>query len=355
MSSQPLWVNALLFGLAAVCIWWAGTRLERQADEVSRRTGLGDAFIGLVLLAVATSLPEVVTTVTAIVVLDNPELALHNLLGGVALQTTLLVVADRLTPKRGALTYFTPRFALLTQGVGLVLLLQIANAGIAAKGTPLVAGVSAWSVLLFVSFLLVMYLTYRYRSQPRWTPSTHDDVPMEERAAAPGDGHAIEEGPYAKKSSKRLALAITGACGVVLAGGWLAASTADTLAAQTGLGPVFLGATLLALATSLPEVSTTVTAVRRRKHTMAMSNIFGSNIVDVSLIVLADVLYREGSILAHAQLTVIFVAAVGAAMTCIYLWGLMEHENRVAFGVGWDSAAVISLYVGAMAVLYVMQ
>jgi cation:H+ antiporter len=139
---------------------------------------------------------------------------------------------------------------------------------------------------------------------------------------------------------------------VVLVGGWIATKSADVLAQQTGLGHAFLGATLLALATSLPEVSTTTAAARHGRYSMAMSNIFGSNAFDVSLLFLADLLYREGAIMAHVGGSVVFVAAIGAVMTCIYLWGLMERENRSILGVGWDSAAALLVYGGGMAVLY---
>ena len=93
-NAYPLWINAMVYALSAGVIWWAGTRLERYADAISERTGLGRAFTGMLLLATATSLPEVATTVTAVVFVNNPILAVYNLLGGVALQTAVLVAAD---------------------------------------------------------------------------------------------------------------------------------------------------------------------------------------------------------------------------------------------------------------------
>lgn len=108
MASFPLWLNLVLFVPAAALIGWAGARLERYADVLSRRTGMGQAFTGVLLLAGATSLPEVATTVSAIVVIGNPSLAVHNLLGGVALQTALLAVADAATGRRGDPTRALP-------------------------------------------------------------------------------------------------------------------------------------------------------------------------------------------------------------------------------------------------------
>lgn len=354
MESQSLLVNAALFAAASAAIWWAGTRLERLADRLAVRTGLGHAFVGMALLAAATSLPELATTVTAIVLLDNPTLAVHNLLGGVAFQTGLLIVADLAQRERGALTYFTPRYSLLLQGVGLVVLLQLAITGVAAKGMPTVWSISVWSALLLASQLLVMYLTYRHRGRPRWTPSRADDAPD---GARPHDANETSEpGPEDDQTPmSRLWLGFTGASALVLAGGWLATATAEVLAEQTGLGDAFLGATLLAAATSMPEISTTFTAARTGRYTLAISNIFGSNVFDVSLLFWADVLWRQGSVLAHAGMTVVFVAGLGSTMTCLFLWGLVERENRTVGRFGWDSAAALIVYLGGMTVLYFLQ
>lgn len=352
MSSQSPWINAGLFALATGVIWFAGTRLERLADVLSRRTGLGQAFMGVALLAAATSLPEVATTVTAVVLLDNPSLAVHNLLGGVALQTGLLIFADLVQKERGALTYFAPRYSLLLQGIGLLFLLQLAITGVAAKGTPSVWGVSVFSVLLLLAQLGVLYLTWRHRGRPRWTPTNEDDVPAEEEPEEEPEEEAADPDP---RSLTRLWAGFAAMSGLVLAAGWLATRCADGLAESTGLGDAFIGATLLALATSAPEVSTTFAASRTGRYTLAVSNVFGSNAFDVSLIFWADLLYRQGSVLAHAEPTVIFVGALGSAMTCLFLLGLVERENKTVGRLGWDSVAALLLYAGGVAVLYFIQ
>jgi cation:H+ antiporter len=130
---------------------------------------------------------------------------------------------------------------------------------------------------------------------------------------------------------------------------------ADTISERTGLGQAFTGMLLLAGATSLPELSTTIAASRNGRDSMAISNIFGSNAVDVSLLFLAELLYRGGTVIEHGGESVVFVAAIGALTTSLYLWGLMERENRTVLGIGWDSAAVLLVYLGGMAVLYFMR
>lgn len=349
MEHLSVGLNCLLFAVAAALIWWAGTRLEHTADAISRRTGLGQAFTGMLLLAAATSLPEVATTITAVVFLNNPTLAVHNLLGGVAMQTAILAIADIAKRRKGALSFFSPRFVLLIEGVGLIALLQIIIAGVSARGTPAILGVSGWTVLLLFAYVLLMYLVYRSQGQPRWTPTRTDDVP---------DGVMIEDVDSDAKprgTTARLWWTFAGLSLIVLGGGWLATQTAEVLAEKSGLGSAFLGATLLAAATSLPELSTTIAASRNDRYTVAISNIFGSNAFDVALIALADILFRDGSILAHAEPSAVFVTTIGAIMTCIYLWGLMEREDRTVCGIGRDSAAALTLYLGAMAVLFFIQ
>lgn len=354
-ESYPLWLNALIFLLAAGTIWFAGVRLERYADAISDRTGLGQAFTGLLLLSTATSLPEVATTITAVAFLNNPTLAVYNLLGSVALQTTILAAADRVD-RQSALTHFSPRFVLLIQGVGLLLVLQLTIAGVTARGQPTIISISAWPVLVFLAYLNTLYLTYRYRRQPRWTPSKSDDVPMEETAKseARGEGPGRDDQDHQEKrrSVTSVWLLFSGFSLVVLVAGWAVAQSADMLADQTGLGDAFLGATLLALATALPEVSTTIAASRNGRYSLAISNIFGSNAFCVALLFLAELLYRGGTIMAHVGDSVVFVTAIGAIMTSIYLWGMLERQDRTVFGIGWDSAAAVVVYFGGMTVLY---
>ncbi|HEX6175261.1 MAG TPA: sodium:calcium antiporter [Candidatus Binatia bacterium] len=353
-ESYSLSLNGIIFAFSAALIWLAGTFLEKYADIISDRTGLGQAFTGVVLLSTATSLPEVATTITAVALLNNPTLAVYNLLGGVALQTAILAIADRAKHRTGPLTYFRPRFVLLIQGVGLLMLLQLTIAGITAHGLPTVFSISAWTIVLFLVYLGTLYLTYRYRGQPRWTPTKRDDMPKEPppEAKSNTESRTAYKERTAGRSTLSLWLRFCGASLAVLVAGWAVAQSADVLAKQTGLGDAFLGATLLALATSLPEVSTTVAASRNGHYSMAISNIFGSNGFCVALLFLAELLYRGGTILGQLQESVVFVTAIGAIMTSIYLFGMLERQDRTVLGIGWDSAAAVVVYIGGMAVLY---
>jgi hypothetical protein len=153
----PVWVNFALFGVAAACVWSAGTRLARYADAISARTHLSKAFLGVVVLGVATSLPEIATTITAAAI-GNARLVSGNLFGGVALQIAVLAVVD-LIAVRGALTFFTPQPVLLFQGVMPLLLLSLALAG-AVAGEPIsLMGLGVTPMLLALGYAVTVKLS----------------------------------------------------------------------------------------------------------------------------------------------------------------------------------------------------
>ena len=341
MVTLPLWQNLLIVVIGGILVWAAGTRLANCADQIAKRTRLSDALAGLVLLAFATSLPEVATTLTASLG-GNPQLATSNLLGGVAMQTALLAVVDAVAV-RGALTYFSPNPVLLMQAVVLVLLLATAITLTAVGDAISLWSVGAGAASLFLIYLLGLVVINRFERREPWkvvNPPEMPEISAEKRMR------------YDSKSDRAIYLSFGFSSAVILASGWAVTEASDAIAEQTGLGSTFVGATLLAITTSLPELSTTIEAARLGAYRMAVSNIFGSNSMCLAMLFLADIGYRQGVILREAESSVVFAAGLGIVLTCVYLWGLLERENRSVGRFGWDSAAVLGLYAGGLAVLY---
>ena len=170
-------VNAAVFTGAALFVWLAGARLANYADAISGRTRLTKAFLGLVLLGVATSMPEIATTITA-ATMGNAAMVSGNLFGGVALQIAVLAFVD-LVAVKGALTFFTPQPILLFQGVMLLLLLSIALAGAAAGAPFALFGIGATSVLLLCGYVFTVKLSEPGKYLPRWR-ATHEPPAQEQ-------------------------------------------------------------------------------------------------------------------------------------------------------------------------------
>jgi len=341
----PVWCNVLIFLAAGALIWFAGFRLAIYADAIAERKNLGRAFVGALLLGVATSLPEIATTVTA-AGLGNASLAVSNLMGGVSAQIAVLAVVDLLLV-RGALTFFAPRPILLMSGVLLVFQLALTLAAMSAGEFASLWGVGLWPVLLMATYVVSLYAMYRYEGESRWAP---ENIPDE---SYQGEFSESDLSAGAERASLgRLYLLFGASAAVVLIAGWGVSSASDALAEQTGMGSSFFGATLLALATSLPEISTTAGAVRVGAYTMAVANIFGTNSLEAGLLLLTDVVYRDGLILQSVDRSSQFVAAVGILLTCIYLWGLLERRDRTILGMGLDSALVLIVWLASLFVLY---
>lgn len=335
----------MIFAATAGVVWFAGVRLERYADAISRHTGRSHALVGMVILAPATSLPEIATASSAAFMGSN-ELVVNNLTGAVMTQLFILALADWFSRHRGALTFFSPQFVLLFQGVGLIALLMVAISGIAVGLVHPVQALVFWPVCIFAGYILVTYLMYRLEGSPPWLPVDLPAVLLAEEEHLNGHQSA---------TLARVIIWFTAAALIVLIGGWTLAHTADAIAAQSGLGASFIGVTLLALATSLPELSTTLAASRSGRYALAVSNIFGSNAFNIMLLFVGQLFYRNGALLADVRPTAIFAASLGALFACIFLWGLLEREDRTVYRIGWDSAAVSVLYVAGLVVLYYLR
>ncbi|HEX6383913.1 MAG TPA: hypothetical protein VF177_04510 [Anaerolineae bacterium] len=257
-QNYPVWANLAIFAVAAAIIWFAGTRLERYTNAISIRTGLGKAFLGLLLLGTVTSLPEIATTVTATPG-GNVDLALHNLLGGVVMQTAVLAIVD-IAIRKGSLTRFTPKFVLLIEGVGLVQVLAAALLTMALAGRVTVTlgiqnrmfTIGLGPLALFIIFLVMMYMTHRSQGYPRWQPvetssETQNDVEQSEQEQQQEQQEKQQQEErkqkLARKSLSKLSFYVAIAALAVLMAGWTVATVGEVLSEQTGLGSSFIGFT----------------------------------------------------------------------------------------------------------------
>lgn len=344
-----LWLNLVIFGAGALIVWLAGTRLTRYADAVASRTGLGHVLIGAVLLGGMTSLPELATTVTAAVG-GNAELAVNNVLGGVSMQVVVLALADAFIGRRG-LSTLAGTSSLLLQGNGLMLVLALVAAGI-TSGSVLVLGVDLWTTALLVVVVVVLASIRRYEQHPFWHPVAVEDDDPDPADGAP-DRSTDAEGLEVSGSRLRLYVALAGL--FVVAAGYTVTRSAEAIADQTGLGASFVGAIFLAAVTSLPEVSTTMEAVRRGHHRLAFSNIFGTNLLDVGFLFFADAFYSGGAVLGEVGEFSLLAALLGILMAGTYVAGILQRRKRVVFRMGIDSAIVIILYLGGALILYSLR
>lgn len=336
LADLPLWANILLFVLAAAIVWLAGTQLVVYADELAERFGLTRQFVGFILLATVTSLPEIVTTFTASVAGDA-ALVLGNLLGGITFQTALLGVADVFFV-RYALTSWPRKPTHALEAIILVVMLNFLLIVSFVGEVQLFWGIGLGAMVLSLSYPLAVSMLRGFDERGPWVPI---DVPEE------NDG---EEGPMLgvnrlqDVAARNIIVPAIIASLLILFAGYFTADRASVIAEQSGLGSSFIGLTLLAAATSTPELSTTIAAVRMGAYTMAISNIFGSNLIMVALILPADMAYRSGPILLEIDNSARLSISIGMLVTAIYVAGILIRRTPRLFGAGVDSISVLAIY-----------
>ena len=318
-ATLPIWANVLIFLAGAGVIWISGARLVHVVDAISDKTGMAQAFAGMVILGTITSAPEISATLTSAGA-GNPTLALNNLLGSLSFNIVILVAAD-LTIRQHALTAVIVGPSIMLQGVlGIAAMAIVATAIIV--GDTAVFGIGIWSTILFVFMVFAFRLSSRYDRRSPWR--TDRSVDQDEFSRVYG----------------------TPVTGVTLS------RSAGALADQTGLGSGFTGLLFLGLATSLPELSTAIFAVRFRRFEMAIGEVLGANIFNLAIIFLADLVFSQAPILASAGTFEVAATLLPILLTAILLVGLLEQRNRQVFGLGVDSWAILVVYLGGLGILY---
>ncbi|MCO4846759.1 MAG: hypothetical protein KC448_02165 [Yoonia sp.] len=335
--------SLLLFGICAAVVWYAGARLAYLADTLADKFGLAKSLVGLLLLSVATSLPEVATTLSA-AISQAQDLVLNNLFGGIALQTAILAMADFWA--RGAITNYPRKANHALEATLLVLLLSITLILTSLGETVVVAGVGAGSIIIALIYGAAIWLLRRYDGSTDWVPV---DLPDNDKMRF--SAHI----DFSKVSNPALVSQAIAACVAILVFGVFLVVLAQRIADQSGLGNSFIGVTLLAAATSLPELTTSITAARIGAYTMAISNIFGSNLIMLVLIFPADILFRGGPILQNTSPTVGLALSFGIAVTAIYLVGLIVRRKPKVGPLGLDSILVLITFFISLGAYYFVR
>lgn len=338
LSGWPLWAVAALFALTALIIAAVGTQLSRAADHLADASGLGEALFGAVMLGGTTSLPGIVTSVTA-AYQNHPELAISNAVGGIAVQTAFLAIAD-MAYRQANLEHAAASIENLLQGALLATLLAVP---LLAMTGPEIAfyGIHPASLFLLVAYGFGLRLIAAAKAQPLWRPQQTRETKTDVPASAPAQGQAL----------LRLWLWFALLALVVAVAGYLVAQSGIALSRRTGLSESVVGTLFTAVATSLPELVTSVAAVRQGALTLAVGGIIGGNCFDVLFVAFADLAYRDGSIYHAITDRQVFVIALTQILTGVLLLGLLRREKSGIGNIGFESVLVLVLYLGGMGVL----
>jgi len=320
----------------AIFIIISGSYLSSFGDIIADKSGLGQAFIGGILIAMATSLPELVTSISSALV-GAPDIAVGNAFGSNTFNLVILAFADLIQGK-GPLLLQVNYSHILSGLVGVLLSALVVFSLILSHFMNFnlsVFGVGLDSIILLLTYLISVRMIYRYDKN---NPLDAED-PVKEDS---NSDHTLNK-----------ALLGFAVCAVVIVfSGYRLTLTADQISVVTGIDQSFIGSILVAAATSLPELVATISAIRIGAYNMAVGNVFGSNIFNMTVIFFADVFYRQGILLEDAKVVHILTATVGIVMATIILIGLFYRSRRSFMMMGWDAIAAAVVYFAGVYLLF---
>jgi len=326
----------LQFAIAAAVIVVAGVRLARFGDVLGEKTGLGRSWIGVVLLAATTSLPELVTGFGATALAALPDIAIGDVLGSCMFNLLILSVMDAVQPE--PISARAHQGHALSIGFGLLLVGVVGLGLVAGDAVPALGRVGMLTPVLIVLYLVAMRLIFTHERHRRLQETR--EVAEELQYAAIPLGAALMHYTVA-------------AVAVVAAALWLPGLGAE-LARQTGLGEAFVGSLFIAITTSLPEIVVSLAAVRIGALDLGIGNVLGSNLFNMLILGLDDVFYADGPLLAVAGSSHSVSVMAIVTMNALFLIGVTYKAMTKRFVVTWDTGAIAVVYAIAVATSYVL-
>ena len=323
-----------IFLFSTIAIWLVGVKIISAIDAITLHFNLGEAFGGMVFLAVVTNLPEIAITAVA-AYHHNYDIAVSNLLGGIAIQTVVLVLIDAFGVGRKApLTLKGHSNVLVLEGIALIFVLTMVMMAKQFSPDLIYFRTTPFEWLILFIWLGSIYLISRFV-----------DVTKKEKKIVSDPSQHLRH-PKAKfKGTIQLAIIVFIICALVtLISGWALEITSDVLSKRFGMSGVLFGGTILALCTSLPEISTGIASAKIREYQMAVSDIFGGNAFLPVLFLMASAI-GGNAILPSLQPSDMYLTGLGIILTGIYLIGMVLHSKKQYFRLGIDSILVLIVYI----------
>lgn len=325
----------IAFGLCLLMIGFAGAKLSVYGDVIADRSGLSGNWVGLILLATATSLPELITGLSSVTLANTPNIAAGDVLGSCVFNLTILVAVDLLYREESV--YRRARQGhILSAGFGIVLIGLVGfNILLGHRGVAIFGSVGIYTPVIFGMYLIAVRAIYLYEKQ--------QVVEFAEEMGERASGMSLQ----------RAVFGYVWTAALVVGAGIAMPFIGAQLAAAMGWHNSFVGTLLVAAATSMPELAVTIGAVRIGALDMAIANLLGSNLFDIVILGIDDLFYRPGPLLSEVSPIHAVSAMSALTMTGLAIVGLLYRpQTRLFKAVGWVSFGLLGIYLLNSMVLY---
>lgn len=313
------------FLFCAALITFSGTQLSKYGNRLAELTGLSAAWIGLILMATVTSLPELVTGLSSVIVVRAPNLAAGNILGSCAFNLLILSVLDVMVKR--PITSLVKTSHLVAGSFSIMLLAVAGVAIIIAPQMPNLLWVSPFTPLLVLLYVAAVRGIF-----------------IQEQANSTGEvivGTAPRNGGELKKALSIYSIHAL----IVIAAALFLPYFGENIALQTGLSDSFFGTLFLAITTSLPELVISLSALRIGALDMAMGNLLGSNVFNIFILAISDLFYSTGSLYAAISSTHLLSILASILMTAIVALGLTIRPQKKVWRLSLDTLAILIIYI----------
>jgi cation:H+ antiporter len=328
-----IWIQ---FTVCAFFIVFSGAKLSLYGDVIANKTGISGSWIGLILLASVTSLPELIIGISSLTLADVPNIAVGDVFGSCVFNLTILIVLDFLL--RGESLYRRASHShILSAGFGVVLI-GFAGLNVLLNDKTMIFNIGhigAYTPVIILLYLIAMRAVF-----------VHERAQLREFVEEIADRYPTIT---LRQASFRYALA---AVFIIVAATYLPFVSAQ-LAEAMGWHKTFVGTIFVAAVTSLPELTVTIAALRIGALDMAIANLLGSNLFNIAILAFDDLIFLKGSLLSHISPMHAFSALSAVIMTGVVIIGLVYRPNtRLFMSVGWISLSLFTLYLLNTYLLY---
>ena len=328
----------LAFIICTAAIIYSGSRLSKYGDIIAEKTGLGRTWVGFIMLASITSLPELITGISAVTIINVPDIAIGDVLGSCVFNMLIYAALDVIY-RPVPLSTKAHQGNILSAGFGILLLSFVAFSLVLEKQIGSLGWIGLYSLIIMVMYFtairMVFFYEKRQRSlyvQERAVELRYKDVPMK---------------------TAMIHYSINGFI-IIIAAVFLP-KIGEGLALSTGLGNTFVGNIFIALSTSLPEIVVSISAIKMDAVDLAIGNLFGSNIFNLLILAIDDVLFIQGPILSFVDANHIISALSAITMIAIAIIGLTYRASKKPLFLAWDSMGIIIIYIINLMSLYFLK
>lgn len=331
MEKSLLDVCGFLTGGAVIV--FSGSRLARYADRLSDLLGWGRLFMGILLVAGITSLPELLSGISSVVLVDAPDLAVADIVGSCAFNVLIISILDIFYDPKKPVTSGAPTGHVIAAALSIISLCAVALAILMPAAFGRLGNMGGYSLVFIVLYIFAMRIVFLYdRKQASGT--------------AINSSESLGLGQVIFRFGLHSLLVMMAALTLPYFG--------ERLAQATGLGQSFFGTLFIAMSTSLPEIVVSVAAVRMGSIDLAIGNIFGSNIFNIGILAIDDMLYKKGPLFSYTSPNHIIPVMGTIIITAVGIIGIV-YKSPKKWKLAIDTATIVAVYMAMLALLYVRK